>query len=192
MRIDKWKAPTGPSKEKRWLFLFFISFFLGILYANFYGREANLNYIISQYKYKDVDSSGLFLYCLGKRMMPVLFLGIMGVSFLEIPMIYLSILWQGFSFGVLLSIVVMKLSLKGIIIGIAAILPQFLIYVPVYIYLYRLCYEQCSSMYGTKYLNGKKSLLRYIAIFVVLLIFLTGGIFLESYVNPILLKSIIK
>lgn len=167
---------------RKWMFAFFMpGFFLGIIYVNLivkqYTAEPGIfsDYFLEQYAAADVVAREYILYLARIRILP--FLLILGMSFTRLRKVsaFGYLLWTGFSSGMLLSMAVLSMGIKGSILCIVGILPQFLFYVPAYVVV--LWY--CCSYPGSRW-NQQKT------IFVV--VTMMAGIILEAYVNPIVVK----
>lgn len=141
-----------------------------ILQTDFLGKET-----IMRMKNLSFDYTALFLYCLKQRFFlgSTLFLaalaGIGGFAVLA------ALLWSGFSFGVVLSVLSVRYGLKGILLFLAGSFPQALLLVPAFYMLAKWCVK-----------NGKVQTVLRISVVVII------GCLLESYVNPFLLKVVLK
>ena len=89
------------------------------------------------------------------------------------------LLWTGMSGGILLSEAVAELGMKGSILCVAGLFPQFLFYVPAVLVLLRFCWNYPQNQW-----NRQKT-------FFVCGLFLIG-IFLESCLNPWLIQQIVN
>lgn len=103
--------------------------------------------------------------------------------------------WQGFSVGFMLSTAIAKYGMKGIFLVLGSLFPQYLFYFPVYILCCYLASYLRQRMRQDRIGNGSDRGYIYgawlTAAVGILLIFL-AGVFLESYVNPTILKKILK
>ena len=89
------------------------------------------------------------------------------------------LLWTGMSGGILLSEAVAELGMKGSILCVAGLFPQFLFYVPAVLALLRFCWNYPQNQW-----NRQKT-------FFVCGLFLIG-IFSESCLNPWLIQQIVN
>ena len=89
------------------------------------------------------------------------------------------LLWTGMSGGILLSEAVAELGMKGSILCVAGLFPQFLFYVPAVLVLLRFCWNYPQNQW-----NRQKT-------FFVCSLFLVG-IFSESCLNPWLIQQIVN
>ncbi len=102
----------------------------------------------------------------------------------------------GLSLGMLLVTLFAAQGIKGLLLLAAGLLPQMLVYVPVWALLLALAERTCRRLY---YLNGYEGLggLKRMGIHLsaqagLLLFALAVGCWLEAYVNPYLLRLAVK
>lgn len=177
------------------------TFVVGIFIANLMGQESVSNagilnnYFIEKFQYSQINGENLFFYIIGERMPVMLLLLLLIYSSLGVICGIFMLGWQGFSIGFMLSCGVAKYGIKGMLLVLGGLFPQYLIYFPVYIFYCYFAIFLRRRLYGEgkaisseqKYVYGVGLL----AMLVLLLIYITG-IFLESYINPIILKNILK
>lgn len=165
------------------MFAFFMpGFLLGIIYVNLIAKQYLAqpgifsDYFLKQYAVADVIAREYILYLVRVRILP--FLVIFGLSFTKLRKFsaFAFLLWTGFSGGMLLSMAVLGMGIKGSILCIVGILPHFLLYVPAYIVVLWYCWG-----YPVNRWNQQKT------VFVVLTMVM--GILLEAYVSPMLMKG---
>ncbi len=178
-----------------------VSFVAGIFAANLMGNETISNagvlndYFIEKFRYAQVNGENLFFYIVGRRL-PLLFL-LFVLLFTSLGMAGgMAVLgWQGFSIGFMLSAGIAKYGVKGILLVLGGLFPQYLFYIPVYGFCFctagfvrrRFYRENEGGLPERKLMYGMVLLV----IGALLAVFLTG-IFLESYVNPMILRQILK
>ena len=178
-----------------------VTFVAGIFAANLMGNETISNagvlndYFIEKFRYAQVNGENLFFYIVGRRL-PLLFL-LFVLLFTSLGMAGgMAVLgWQGFSIGFMLSAGIAKYGVKGILLVLGGLFPQYLFYIPVYgfcfctaVFVRRRFYrENEGGLPERKLMYGMVLLV----IGALLAVFLTG-IFLESYVNPMILRQILK
>ncbi len=101
--------------------IFFVSFFVGILWANFIGDSSKnrffmLNeYYLQQLKYAKLDYNRLFLYILENRLPLFGILLLLSFTVVGILIQILFILYFGVSFGFLCVIAITNFGWKGIL-----------------------------------------------------------------------------
>lgn len=180
-----------------------IAFAAGIFMANLMGREAVSNagilneYFIDKFKYTGVNGQNLFLYIFEQRMPLMLLLLILAFSSTGIVFGTLLLGWQGFSIGFMLSTAIAKYGAKGILLISGGLFPQYLFYIPIYFFY---CYftiflrKRIAGTGGDSMVERERVRIYGIgvAVSMVLLLLFVTGIFLESYLNPLILKNILK
>lgn len=190
--------------KKKGMFVFLTGMCIGILAANLFCEDYSnrvmilSSYLLEKYPAMNIEGERLFQYCIQIRLMPVLYIGIFSLTMFGGIYLMGYLLWLGFAFGALLSVATIRFGLKGILLCVVGMLPQFIIYVPVTaasLYygneIYRRLYVEYESDIHSG--RGKRSFfLRYALIFMVLFIVSIIGVILESYVNPLILKKFLK
>lgn len=177
------------------------AFVAGIFLANLMGREAVSNagilndYFVEKFQYTEINGQKLFFYILGERIPLLILLLFLTLTTLGMIGGILMLGWQGFSVGFMLSAAIAKYGVKGILLVLGGLFPQYLFYFAVYIlYCYFAAYLRQRlnrSKMGSNSERGYIFGAWLIAVVGILLIFIMG-IFLESYINPIILKNILK
>ena len=176
-------------------------FLIGIIGANLINREQLSGYgiwstyFIDKFKYARIQSAELFYYVLEARfpVLLLLFLLIISNWGTVAGIVFLS--WQSFTAGFLMAAAVIAYGLKGILLMGMAAFPQYLLYFPIYIaYIYLASFwrGKIKGNSGESKAAGKKEYILFLGLCGVLLGLYITGIFLESYVNPYLLKKILK
>lgn len=177
------------------------AFVAGIFMANIMGREAVSNagilndYFVEKFQYTQINGENLFFYIFGERVPLLLLLLLLAFTAFGIIGGILMIGWQGFSVGFMLSSAIAKYGMKGILLVLGGLFPQYLFYLPVYLlYCYltvylrqRLYMERRGQMLDRGYICAAGLLAG-----AGLLFLFAAGIFLESYINPVILKQILK
>lgn len=178
-------------------YTYLVSFLAGILAANLIGIEqleqyGILNeYFIRQLLYTSVNYNELFLYVAEHRGVILLLLLFFGITKLGIPVHFIYIGWNGFSFGVAMVSVIAGLGLKGILILCAFLFPQYLFYIPLYLALFAFCVVGRGRRLSYQNLKIPAPIL-FLAAGILILGLFTIGIMMESYVNPPIMKKILK
>lgn len=173
------------SKEKNQLLLILLAvgFFVGIFYQNLASGGETVSwfqqYFLNQFAQTELVAEEYIWYVAGARLLPFVCLCIAGAFRWRKGIVCLGLIWTGFLAGVLTVSAVLALGAKGILLCIVGMLPQMLFYVPAYgmvlVYLYR---------YPKKQWNTAKT------IFVCLSLLI--GLILEVYLNPIILKWVLR
>lgn len=180
-----------------------LAFIIGVLLANFMGREKTAgagilnDYFIEKFKYAGVNKENLFFYIMGERMPIAVLLLILSFSSLGIVIGMMNLGWLGFSVGFMFSAAVAKYGVGGILVIAGGMFPQYILYLMVYAGYCSLAVflgRRLNNVISTGNINREQIRIYGMGILVgiiLLLVFVTG-IFLESYLNPIFLKKILK
>lgn len=168
--------------RKQFLAFFMPGFLLGIIYVNFIARkyvaEPGIfsDYFLNQFQKVQVDAREYIWYLLRVRALP--FLVLAGLSFTKVRKVsaVLFLIWTGISGGIFISMAVLNLGIRGSLLCITGLFPQFLFYIPAYLMLLRHCCTFPQSQW-----NRQKT------VFVSLM--MSVGILLELYVNPVIVKA---
>lgn len=171
---------------RKQLFVFFMPGFLfGILYVNFimkkYTAEPGIfsDYFLKQYQSVEIIAKEYIWYLLKVRVVPFLLLLVLAFTKIRKLSSIAFLTWTGFSGGMLLSMAVLSMGIKGSILCIIGILPQFLLYIPAYMVVIWYGYT-----YPQNHWNTQKG------IFIGLT--MSVGILLELYINPIIMQAFLK
>lgn len=176
---------------------FLVFFFLGILAANWVGQEKLLqygmlnSYYVSQLAYTDLDSGAYFTYLLKRRMrifsMTALFV------YTRFGFFVLSgvVSWYAFSLGYLFVNALVCMKFQGMVIVLLSIFPQIICYAAAYFGLGRILFGR-KTEFAMPVGSWKKW--KNPALFLLLstILCMLAGLWLEAYVNPVLLKSYIR
>lgn len=186
MRFGKEKERA--EKKKKLLAFFLTGFALGVFYIMILGKTENSNmlmssYFFSKYQYMEYEAWELMKYILKSRVSVLVFLWLMGMTVLGSMTALLFSWWVGFSMGLILTMAVVRLGIAGILLCVISTLPQYLIYVPAFVFGLVRVYEAGQS---------RKLSVQYGIAFLVAVVLVLLGCFLESYINPVFLKSLIR
>lgn len=184
------------------LILFIIGICGGILLANLVksellsGTELLGENALLQVRYAEIDSKSLFLHLLGQRLGEAVLLMLLSTTFLGVAAVWFYTFRYGLSLGLLLTTLLAGHGIKGLLLLAAGLLPQMLVYIPVWALLLALAERTCRRLY---YLNGNEGLaglkrmgMHLLAQTGLLLFALAVGCGLEAYVNPYLLRLAAK
>lgn len=177
--------------KKSTCLLFFV-FLVGVICANLmgiaFGKElgAMSGYFVNRYLYADIHGRELFLYLFYQRMPEILLLFLAGLSRYGVAVIGGWIGCLCFSVGFLSVIELMNYGIAGILLLIGFCIPQWLIYIPVCILWFRYSRKRMRET------EEERNNWRLLPAVLFLLFLILAGLFLESYVNPFLLKKIIQ
>ncbi len=188
VRLPKLRLPEKNFWRNRWVLSFMGGLFFGLVYAIAFGRDylENVGFAsdVFQIRYleEEIDKNILFPYLLKGRGFSYFIVWIIGSSFLGAFMLYAVLGWVGFSVGVYVVAAAVKYGLGGIFFFLATLFPQGLFYIPAF-----------GLVLWYSYKNyGRKDVFLYFVVFVIGLLLLFMGILTESYVNPQIIKNMLK
>ncbi|HJA11903.1 MAG TPA: stage II sporulation protein M [Candidatus Mediterraneibacter merdipullorum] len=170
--------------RKQFLAFFMPGFCLGILYVNFAAKKYMAGpgifseYFLSQYSSGQIEPRGYLLYLLRTRAVPLAALSALSFTRAGRAAAVLFLLWTGFSGGMLVSLAAESLGIRGSLLCLAGLFPQFLFYIPAFLMVLKYCLAAPRADW-----NRQKT------VFVILCISI--GIILELYVNPVLLDLLL-
>ncbi len=196
----KWDRSMLPAGKLPLRFLFLTGLVMGVFAVYFgkgtwFGTAGMLDEdTLYRMKYMTVDSSGLFVYVLCKRCRNSLVLIIMATTYLGLIFCGGITVKYGFSVGLFLAAAIYRYGIKGILLGIVSIFPQYLCYVPAMVLLLRWCEDLHRSIYFHHNITGqgKKSLHGRVGRSALYFLVLLFGCVLECFVNPVLLQGFLK
>lgn len=183
-------------KVQKQVVLFLAGFVLGVLYIYMIGcQETDFLGIQSlmQISFLEIGYRDYFLYLLKRR--GLLGIGIALIGMTAAGQLFLAgiVMYFGMSIGGMLSVMILRYGWKGILLSLSFCLPQDLFYVPAVsmgISLLAACGGQKSDRLQV-YHTGEKKRNRVKKIFFVLGVTIMG-ILAECYVNPLLVKTVLK
>lgn len=176
--------------------IFFMGIILGIIFIFLCRNKLQTDiYLLNeewivQMQNSQVNSKALFVYVLFKRLKEMGLLVLLSTTVVGVICLYGYVALLGAGTGIFLAVACLRYGFKGLILMLWASFPHGLIYLPVFLYIFHLCYLLCIKLYfphkdywksssSTKVFLFKNAIYISIAIVVVII-----GILLESYVNP--------
>jgi stage II sporulation protein M len=171
---------------------------LGVLSANlfrdsYFEQMADYqNTVFVNIAKEKIDYSGLFAYVLRKNFKELAVFWLLSITILGIPYMVYKIAAFGFSAGFFISAVAMQYGFKGIIFILVYEFPHGLIYLPVALLCLYKGFNLCKSIYYDKknYMGAIKAQLKpYFLLFLLLIILVIAGSFLEAYAGSFFLKK---
>lgn len=196
-RLRKYKPKINVFKMQ--FIVFLIAIVIGAIFANRLSsnrlEEYKLwsGYFLTKFPDSNYLNIELFKFIIWKRLKIVLGVWLLGFTFFGVVANYLLVIFFGFCFGFLFSIGLMTNGFGGYMMYIVMLIPQYLFYVPVTIYLIVKSTNFCRSLYNkrshSRGLNlNKQMLIEYFFVLVICLIFIIVGAIAETYINPQLVK----
>lgn len=198
MKIFNRQMQTG---GKNLLPVFFAGMMAGILIINI-GKSTFVENTglfdadtLSGMKHMTVDSGALFYYVLRKRILLLAVMAVLATTYLGYAVCVGAAAWFGMASGTFLSVLALRYGIKGILLAMIGVFPQYLLYIPAMVLmlgwcesLYRAIYARGSSADVTDKVFWMKTLGRLGLIGIIAAL----GCLLESYLNPPLLAGYLK
>lgn len=195
--VEKWLRIGG----RRLLPLFFAGLVIGVFIMNI-GKSILLEEtglfdedILSRMRYMTVDSNALFCYILRKRMLFLIGMAVLATTYLGLAACMAAVLWCGMSAGIFLTALMLRYGLKGLILAMVSVFPQFLFLIPAFL----LLLEWSGSLYQTIYFQSRNAgererfpLAAKLGRLAGIILLLMLGCLLESYLNPALLIGYLR
>lgn len=182
--------------------IFMVGLAVGILGMSF-GRSILLEntglldeYTLYSLKYMSVDGKALFYYVLRERLGSVVILAVLSTTYLGLFLCVGVAFWYGMAAGAFLAAAVIRYGLKGVLLAVVSIFPQYLVYIPVLFHLLIWCEMLCRGIYFQKnFRQDRGNMLlksKYIMQLVMLILLMVVGCVLESFINPQILSGLLK
>ena len=179
--------------------LFCVSLLAGMLIMNI-AKSALLENtglfdekILYTMKYMTVDGNALFSYVLRERLVRLLWLALLATTYLGLVLCVGTVIWYGMSAGMFFSALTLRYGVKGIFLGVVALFPHYLLYVPAVLALIAWCETLYRRIYGKSAAEeGRGYWVKKLAALLGILAAVTGGCLLEAYVNPAVLLGYLK
>lgn len=189
------------SQENQKQFVFFLAgFLLGVLYIYFSGEYkgegADFFSIqnLMQIRYMEIVQEEYFIYLLKKRAGVLLILGILSLALAGKYLLAVFLMLFGCSMGSMLSVLIMRYGLPGMLLFVGFIFPQDLVYIPAVFGWVALLTEWNEGMFGRRNVTHRRGYGKHMGM--KRLFVLSGvtiiGILLECYVNPIIVNWCLK
>lgn len=174
-------------KYKNQLLIYYLAvgFFVGILYENIVSKRYGVSidifqtYFLQQYRQTEIVAEKYLGYVLKARVVPLMGLCVLACVRWKKILAGVSVCWTGFLAGVMMVSAVMQLGAKGVLFCMVAMFPHIICYGLAYGILLSYFYRYPKARW-----NYAKT------VFVILVMFI--GILLETYLNPLLMKLVIR
>lgn len=176
----------GIQQSRRQLVIWYmLGFLCGILYANFIaGNYITVTgifheYFLNQYTQMKIVAEEYLWYLIRWRITPFVLTAFVGCTRMRKPAAVICLLWTGFSGGVLAVAAVLRMGAKGMVLCLAGVFPQILFYILGYAVLLWYLYQYPQSRW-----DKSKT------VFVVIM--MAAGVITEAYLNPAIVRGIMK
>lgn len=168
------------------MILYYMAGFLGgILYTNLISKEYAVSlgifndYFLNQYVQSELAGGSYLWYLIKIRVAPLFGVFLLGMAHIRKLAAAVFLIWTGFLCGMIFTSASMRLGIKGIVLCLAALLPQAVFYGAGYAVLLMGLYY-----YPKINWNFQKTIAVFLAICI--------GVALECYMSPVLVKIILK
>ena len=196
IQVPQFHLPRIPGKG----FLagcFLVLFFLGILTANWVGTEKMIQYgmlnpyYVGQLAYLELDAGAYFLFLLKRRIRVFGMTALLVYTRFGILALSGVVGWYAFSLGYLFVNALVCMKFQGMVIVLLSVFPQVICYAGAYFGLGKILFGAKTELTMPM---GIQKLWKNPNLFLLLsaILCMIAGVWLESYVNPILLKSYIS
>lgn len=183
-------------KKNQMEILFVLGFVLGVVLPNFLWKmeleESGLPglYLLTRVS-RDMPANPEYLFYISKtRGAACLLCMLCGLSVFGLIISVVACVWMGFLMGAILTVALLEFGVEGMLLAGALFLPQYVVYVPALLALYRRSFK--SSLCAWKGQRLTQTERRGYGIFCVwTAAAMAVGMVLESYVNPILLEMVV-
>lgn len=203
--LRKKKTETEEAQQMaKLLYTLFFGFFAGVL-AMILKQENLLyntgfldGYTLGPIKYLEPETKKLLITVFMQRIGVAVLLVILSTTYLGNMAAYLYELWSGLAAGILAAGSVIRYGMKGLLLIAGSLLPQQLILVPAFLLLSVKCCELCGMMYfhgtsgGFSGRDRGRFLLKKGTGMAGCIILIAVGCFVEAYINPVILKFILR
>lgn len=173
------------------MILYLAGFALGIIFVNLVwehrSRDLEALTVFRIQGDPGVRGSGYLCYLIRRRLGVMLLYPLPGLTALGGYLVLAGLLWTGFLGGVLSAMAVLQLGVRGLLFLSAAVLPQALIYVPASLFYLTAVYRMSEKSRLAGGPERKKYREYFLACGAGMALVLCG-VFLECYVNPMVLR----
>ena len=189
------------SQEKHKYFVFFLAgFLLGVLYIYFTGEHnaESTDFFsvqnLMQLQYVEMDYKDYFVYLLKKRFGVLLMLAALSFALAGRYLLLGFLMLFGCSMGSMLSLLVVRYGVGGMLLFGGLIFPQDIVYLPVVFDWVTVLAEWNVRLFGHSNVAYRMGRTKYSGVshMIVLCGVTIIGILLECYVNPVIVKFCLK
>lgn len=169
----------------RFVVWYMLGFLIGILYANFIAQSYVTvtgifhEYFLNQFTQIQIVTEDYLWYLMKCRILPIIIVAFAGSAGFRKTSAIICLIWTGFAAGILAVSAVLRMGAKGMLLCLVGMFPQYVFYILAYAVLLYYLYQYPKSRW-----NGKKT--------VFVIVMLLTGILLEVYLNPVIMRGIMK
>ncbi len=184
-------------KKNQMEILFVIGFVTGVILPNLLWKtELEANglpglYLLTRVSQGMPANPEYFLYVLKTRGAVYALCMLCGLSVFGVPVSVVAGIWMGFLMGAVLTVSLLEFGVEGMFLAGVLFFPQYVIYIPVSLGLYRRSFQLSLRCWKNQRLSfGERK--EYGAFCAFAGALLAAGMALESYVNPILIEMVLN
>lgn len=156
---------------------------------------AYFNDFMEGYNELNYNNSTLVSESIKFNLLNIVIIWILGISVFLMPLITVLVFFKGFVLGFTVGFLVNEYSFQGVIMVVAAVFPQNLIIIPVYILAAVMAIYLSVRIFkhyrGFEVLSGE-DFLAYTLEMGLLALLLVGGSIIETFISPYLMKLILR
>lgn len=174
----------------------------GLLIMNF-GKSVLLDntgffdaYTMYRIRDMSVDQNALFYFVFRKRILGIVAMAVLSTTYLGLAACLGGVFWYGMSAGAFVTALALRYGIKGILLAVVCLLPQYLVYVPALLFFLRWAEEVYRGIYsrsgGAFAAEDKSFLVKKSGQLIAVLSAFAIGCLMEAYINPMLLVGYLK
>lgn len=188
----------------RWFYLFLFGFLLGIIIMNMGSSrllkedEIFSTAAMNRIQHMEVNGGNFLRYELPQRIKRFLILMLVSTTCFGILAVYCCILWYGILTGMIMTAAIVRFGLKGMLLIIAGLFPQHLLFIPAIVMMLCWCCQTCCFLHFPEksiwpiYQNKKRQYIHQAGMLLWIICVVIIGCILECYVNPVLISDIAR
>lgn len=184
-------------KKNQMEILFVVGFVAGVILPNLLWKtELEANglpglYLLTRVTQGMPANPEYFLYVLKTRGAVYALCMLCGLSVFGVPVSVVASVWMGFLMGTVLTVSLLEFGVEGMFLAGVLFFPQYVIYIPVSLGLYRRSFLLSLRCWKNQRLSSRDRK-EYGAFCAFATLLLAAGMTLESYVNPVLIEMVLN
>lgn len=195
LRMKSWAESRLP-----YFLIFLASFGFGVLMM-YVGKTFLLEstglldeYTLYYMKQMSVDSNALFAYVMRERIGEMVLVAILSTTYLGLVVCAATTIWYGVALGAYFATLSIRYGMKGLLLAIVGIFPQYLFYLPIIFIFLMWCESLNRSIYfsNSLSLNSGMDIVKKILQLALMIAVTIIGCGFEGYVNHYLVNGFLK
>ncbi len=152
---------------------------------------------VTKLAYLNLNRHAFLWYVIRERMLLMLLMVFLGTTYIGGIAVIIFLLWTGMSVGIVLSAAAIRYGVKGLLLTVVGVFPQYLLLVPACILLLRWCEQTYLGIYDRSLrwnpsIQRRSYLLKRSPQLILILMLAIGGCIMEAYVNPNLVTGLLR